>query len=171
MRSSGKAFSQPTEDPRFEYAKAICRISPRSKLAKKFRQNEFERLFLEFIMEKHRYPGSVELAKALNVSPRTVRNYLKERRERLYGPEKVYVHWYGQNGEPMGPPELLTIDECADRLKLSVREVKRQIWEQRRDRIAELRKQFGQPKKGDGKCGDITEASAEPRTGNPHLVN
>jgi len=123
-------------------AKALCRLSPRSKLAKQFRKLEFERLFIDFIVEHERDPGSVELAEALNVTPRTVRNYLRERRERLHGPEKIWVHWYGKDGKPTGSPELLTLEEYAVRAGLSVRQARRLIWEQRRDRIAEVREQF-----------------------------
>jgi predicted transcriptional regulator len=124
---------------------ALFRLSPRSRLAKQFRQLELERLFIEFIVEHERYPGSVELAEALNVTPRTVRNYLRERRERLHGPAKVWVHWHGYDGKPARPPELLTIGEYAERTGFSVREVRRLIWEQRRDWIAEVREQYRKP--------------------------
>jgi len=60
-------------------AKALWRIRPRSNLAKQSRQLELERLFFDFIVEHGRYPGSVKLAKALDVTPRTIRNYLRER--------------------------------------------------------------------------------------------
>ena len=126
----------------FETARALCRLNPRSKFSKEFRKTELERLYIEFIVEHERYPGSVELAEALDVTPRTVRTYLRERRERLYGPEKICVHWYGKDGKPTGSPEFLTIDEYAKRTGLSIREARRQIWEQRRDRIAEVREQF-----------------------------
>jgi hypothetical protein len=115
---------------------------PRSEFAKQFRQTELERLFIEFIVENERYPGSAELAKALDVTPRTIRNYLRERRERLHGAAKVWVHWHGDDGKPLRPPELLTIEEYAERTSLSLREVRRLIWEQRRDRIAEVREHF-----------------------------
>lgn len=121
---------------------ALCRLSPRSRLAKQFRKLELERFFCDYILENERYPGSVELAKALKVTPRTVRNYLRERRERLHGPAKVWVNWHGDDGKPVGPPESLTIDEFAKRTGLSIREARRRIWEQRRDWIAGVREQF-----------------------------
>jgi hypothetical protein len=111
MSSSKVTNGQPTEDPMFETARALCRLSPRSEFAKQFRQTELERLFNEFIVEHERCPGSVESAKALDVTPRTVRTYLRERRERLHGPEKFWVHWYGKDGKPAGSPELLTLEE------------------------------------------------------------
>jgi hypothetical protein len=142
MNSINTAVRQPTEDPMLQTAKALCRLSPRSKLAKQFRQLELERLFIDFIVEHDRYPGSVELAKALDVTPRTLRTYLRERRECLHGPEKIWVHWYGKDGKPAGSPELLTLEEYAVRAGLSVRQARRRIWVQRRDRIAEVRAQF-----------------------------
>jgi hypothetical protein len=142
MSSSKVTNGQPTEDPMFETARALCRLSPRSEFAKQFRQTELERLFIEFIVEHERCPGSVELAKALDVTPRTVRTYLRERLERLHGPKKIWVHWYGKDGKPAGSPELLTLEEYAERTSLSLREARRLIWEQRRDRIAEVREQF-----------------------------
>jgi predicted transcriptional regulator len=87
-------------------------------------------------------PGTMELAKRLKVTPRTIRTYLKERREMLSGPEMYWLHLYAEN-EPVGPPELLAIEECAKRTGLSVREIRRKIWEERRDRIAKIREQFG----------------------------
>ena len=126
----------------FETARALCRLSPRSEFAKQFRQTELERLFIEFIAENERYPASAELVKALDVTPRTVRNYLRERRERLHGPYKVWVHWCNENGKETGPPELLTIEEYAVRAGFSVCEARRQIWEQRRDWIAEVRERY-----------------------------
>jgi hypothetical protein len=48
----------------------------------------------------------------------------------------------GQDGKPAGSPELLTLEEYAVRSGLSVRQARRRIWEQRRDRIAEVREQF-----------------------------
>src|SRR5260221_3865582 len=89
-------------------AKALCRLSPRSKLAKQFRRLELEQFFLDFILEHDRYPGSAELAEVLDVTPRTVRNYLGELRERLHGPVKVWVHWRGDDGEPPKSPQILT---------------------------------------------------------------
>ena|SRR6516225_12277384 len=35
-----------------------------------------------------------ELAKALEVTARTVRNYLAERREELFGPQRIWLHLY-----------------------------------------------------------------------------
>jgi hypothetical protein len=137
--SINTAAGQPTEDPMLQTTRAFCRLSPRSKPTKQLRQLELERLFIDFIMEHDRYPGSAELAKALDVTPRTVRTYLRERRERMHGPAKIWVHWYGEDGKPTGSPELLTIEEYAVRAGLSVRQARRRIWEQRRDRIAAIR--------------------------------
>jgi hypothetical protein len=161
--SSGRIpkTTQPPQDPMRETAEALCRLSPRSKFAKKYRQIELERLYLEFIMEHERYPGSAELAKALNVSPRTVRNYLRERRERLHGPAQVWVHWQGDDGKPARPPEFLTVDEYAKRTGFSIREVRRRIWEQRRDSIAQVRKQFEKDSR------PMEESKHSPKQGKP----
>jgi len=125
-----------------ESVTALIRLMPKSRLTKQFRKLQLERLFIDFIVEHDRYPGSAELAKALDVTPRTVRTYLRERHERLHGPDKVWVHWCNENGKETGPPELLTLEEYAVRAGLSVRQARRRIWEQRRDRVAEAREQF-----------------------------
>ena len=83
-----------------------------------------EIILCEFLLENDRCPGSAELAKQLGVTPRTVRTYLKERREWLCGPEKVWLHLY-EDGKPIGEPELLTIEECARRVGITVRELRR----------------------------------------------
>lgn len=57
----------------------------------------------------------------------------------MHGPAKIWVHWYGEDGKPTGSPELLTVEEYAVRAGLSVRQARRQAWEQRRDRIAAIR--------------------------------
>jgi hypothetical protein len=113
-----------------------------SSVAKEFRQRHLEIVLCEFYLENDREPGSVELAKQLGVTPRTVRTYLKERRERLWGPEKVWYHLHDKDGKEIGKPELLTIDECARRAGLTVREIRRQFWEQRRDWIAKVREEY-----------------------------
>jgi hypothetical protein len=93
----------------------------RGKFAKRCRQAELEQLICESLFEDRRIPGTMELAKRLKVTPRTIRTYLKERREMLNGPEMYWLHLYAEN-EPVGPPELLAIEECARRTGLSVRE-------------------------------------------------
>ena len=113
----------------------------RGKFAKRCRQAELEQLICESLFEDRRIPGTMELAKRLKVTPRTIRTYLKERREMLNGPEMYWLHLYAEN-EPIGPPELLAIEECAKRTGLSVREIRRKIWEERRDRIAKIREQY-----------------------------
>jgi len=113
----------------------------RGKFAKRCRQAELEQLICESLFEDRRIPGTMELAKRLKVTPRTIRTYLKERREMLNGPEMYWLHLYAEN-EPVGPPELLAIEECAKRTGLSVREIRRKIWEERRDRIAKIREQY-----------------------------
>lgn len=116
-------------------------LGRKAKWAKEFRKLELERLLYEFVLENFRWPGATELAESLNVSPRTVRNYLKERRIRLNGPDKIWVHWYA-DGKSVGPPELLTIEEYARRTGRSLREMRRQIWEERKDRIAAIRELY-----------------------------
>ena len=125
-----------------ESVTALIRLMPKSRLTKQFRKLQLERLFIDFIVENERYPGSAELAKALDVTPRTIRNYLRERRERLHGAAKIWLYLHHENGKQSGAPEFLTIEECAPRLGLSVREVRRKIWEQRRDFVATVRQQF-----------------------------
>ena len=93
--------------------------------------------------------GAAEIARQLNVTPRTVRNYLKERREELQGPELVYLHTHDETGWEISV-ELLPIDQVAKRLGLTLRQYKRKIWEERRDRIAKVRKEWKQ-KKGETK--------------------
>jgi hypothetical protein len=112
------------------------------KLAKQMRKELLELIFCESVQENRGWPGSVELAEQLGVTPRTVRTYLKERRERLCGPDKVWSHLYDEDGKPIGEPKLLSLDECAQRTGLTVRELRRQIWEQRRDRIAKVREKY-----------------------------
>ena len=112
-------------------------LGRRGKAAKRCRKSELERLVCESLVNDDRMPGTLELAKMLKVTPRTVRTYLKERREELNGPDKIWLHVY-----PGAPPELLTIEECALRTGLSVREIRRKIWEERRDRIAKIREQY-----------------------------
>jgi hypothetical protein len=83
------------------------------------------------------------MAKELGVTPRTVRNYLRERRLALFGPDRVTVHWYADEAfTNQTAVEVLTLDEYAKKLGISTRELRRQIWMERRDRIAKLRAEY-----------------------------
>jgi predicted transcriptional regulator len=104
----------------------------RSKLSKAIRKFEFEKLYSSANL------GAAEIARRLNVTPRTVRNYLKGRREELCGPEKVYLHLRDQ-AAGTETTELLTIEDCAKRLNMTPKELNREIWRQRRDYIASVR--------------------------------
>jgi hypothetical protein len=128
--------AEPCLDPRIRFY-----LGQRSRIGKRCRAAELERLISESLFEDDRMPGAAQLAKRLKVTPRTIRTYLKERREMLNGPEMYWLHLYAEN-EPVGPPELLAIEECAKRTGLSVREIRRKIWEERRDRIAKIREQY-----------------------------
>ena len=66
----------------------------RSKLAKGTRKLEMEKLIVSSAYEKDANLGASELAKELEVTPRTVRNYLAERREELFGPQRIWLHLY-----------------------------------------------------------------------------
>jgi len=83
----------------------------------------------------------MELVERLKVTPRTIRTYLQERRQALNGPDRIWLHLY-VDGKLIGPPELLTIGECAERTGLSLREIRRKIWEQSRDEIERIREQY-----------------------------
>jgi hypothetical protein len=139
--------SSDTDRSRGTLERSLLAMSPKSKWAKQYRKTELERLLCESILERDRWLGSVELGKLLNVTPRTVRTYLKERRELLSGPAKIWLHLHDKDGKPVGVPELLTIEECAEHVGVSVREIRRKIWEQRRDWIAEVREQFKEDRK------------------------
>jgi predicted transcriptional regulator len=115
----------------------------RSKLSKAIRKLEYEKLYCTANL------GAAEIARQLNVTPRTVRNYLKERREELQGPELINLHTHDETGLEISV-ELLPIDQVARRLGLTLRQLKRKIWEERRDRIAKLREEWKQ-KKGETK--------------------
>jgi hypothetical protein len=128
--------TEPCLDPRIRFY-----LGQLSRIGKRCRAAELERLIWESLFEDDRMPGAAQLAKRLKVTPRTIRTYLKERREMLNGPEMYWLHLYAEN-EPVGPPELLAIEECAKRTGLSVREIRRKIWEERRDRIAKIRERY-----------------------------
>jgi hypothetical protein len=113
----------------------------RSKLAKGTRKLEMEKLIISNVYERDTDLGASELAKELGVTARTVRTYLSERRREIHGPDKVYlyVHDYAAGTETV---ELLTIEEAADRIGISPRELRRKFWEERRDRIAKIRAEW-----------------------------
>jgi hypothetical protein len=113
--------------------------TPRSKYSKVLRKFEFERLICSTILEKGAFPGSAELAEKLGVTPRTIRNYFKERRLELCGSEKIWLQSVDEQGRKIENPEVLTLDECARKMNQSVQDLRRQIWMERRDRIAALR--------------------------------
>jgi transcription initiation factor IIE alpha subunit len=124
-------------------AEQLARLSPRSKFAKEFRKLQLEKLICSTILESHRDLGSVEIAEKLGLTPRTVRNYLRERRLALFGPDRVTVHWYADEAfTKQTAVEVLTMDEYAQKLGISTRELRRQIWMERRDRIAKLRAEY-----------------------------
>jgi hypothetical protein len=116
--------------------------TPRSKYATTLRKLRCQRLIYETILEKRTYPGSVELAEKLGVTPRTIRNYFKERRQELWGPDKIWLSLVDEQGREVGKPEFLTYEECARKTNLSVRELRREIWMKRRDRIAAVRGEY-----------------------------
>ena len=104
----------------------------RSKLSKAIRKLEFEKLYCTANL------GAAEIARQLNITPRTVRNYLKERRNEICGPEKVYLHLHDR-AAGTERIELLTVEECAKRLNIAPKELNREIWRQRRDYLARVR--------------------------------
>lgn len=101
--------------------------TPRSKYSKALRNLELERLICSTILEKGAFPGSVELADKLGVTPRTIRNYFRERRLELCGPEKIWLQPIDARGCEIGDPELLTFDECAKKMNHSLRELRRPL--------------------------------------------
>jgi DNA-binding CsgD family transcriptional regulator len=115
----------------------------RSKLSKAFRKFELEKLICSTPLGSASL-GPAEMAKRIGVTARTVRSYLAERREELCGPPKVWLHLYSddQHTQRIEEAALLTLDECARRLNISVRQLRRQIWEERRDRIARVRAEW-----------------------------
>jgi predicted transcriptional regulator len=62
----------------------------------------------------------------LGVTTRTIRNYWKERLERIHGPEKVYLHLHDAEAGKESV-ELLTLEECAKKLSISVAELRKRI--------------------------------------------
>jgi transcriptional regulator with XRE-family HTH domain len=121
----------------------FARLSPRSKFAKEFRKLQLEHLLASSILDSDRFAGAAEMAKELGVTPRTVRNYLRERRLALFGPDRVTVHWYADEAfTNQTAVEVLTMDEYAQKLGISTRELRRRIWMERRDRIAKLRAKY-----------------------------
>jgi hypothetical protein len=115
----------------------------RSKLVKLIRMTAFEHILCDAILDGVHLPGSVRLGELLGVIPRTARTYLKERRERMCGPQKIWLHSYedAELTKPVGRPELITIHEYAKRIGITVREARRQIWKDRSEKIAKLRKE------------------------------
>jgi hypothetical protein len=122
-------------------ANHFARLSPRSKFAKEFRKLQLEHLICSSLLEHDRNLGSVEIAKELGVTPRTVRTYLRERNESLVGPRKILLQTIDETGKEVSA-ELLPLDQCAQKLGISTRELRRRIWMERRDRIAKLRAKY-----------------------------
>jgi hypothetical protein len=127
-------------------AERIAKLWPRSKFAKEFRKLQLEKLIFSHIIEKlehrqNRNLGSVEIAKELGVTPRTVRTYLSERRQSICGPRKIRLRIVDETGKTVSV-DLLPLDQCAQKLGISTRELRRHIWMERRDRIAKLRAQY-----------------------------
>lgn len=127
-------------DPLAEY---LARRAPRSKLGKEFRKLQMEKLLCTIAIERDRNVGSVEIAEMLGVTPRTVRNYLREGKETLFGPQQIELHNIDETGKTVSV-DLLPLDECAQKLGISTRELRRRIWMERRDRIAKLRAEYKQ---------------------------
>src|SRR5208283_1591366 len=119
-------------------AEQFARLSPRSRFAKEFRKLQLEKLICSRILESRRDLGSVEIAQELGVTPRTVRTYLRERQETLLGPPKIWLHTHDETGKKVSV-DLLPLDECAQKLGISPRELRRRIWLERRNRIARAR--------------------------------
>ena len=122
-------------------AEHLARLAPRSKFAKQFRKLQLEHLIGSSVLEHDRSLGSVEIAQELGVTPRTVRTYLRERNETLFGPPKISLRTFGDTGKA-DSVDLLPLDECAQKLGISPRELRRRIWMERRDRIAKLRAKY-----------------------------
>jgi predicted transcriptional regulator len=101
-----------------------------------------EKLLCTIVIERDRDVGSVEIAELLGVTPRTVRTYLRERRETLLGPPQIWLHTLDETGKAVSV--LLPLDQCAQKLGISTRELRRRIWMERRDRIATLRAEYKQ---------------------------
>jgi hypothetical protein len=60
----------------------------------------------------------------------------------MWGPEKIWLRLEDEQGREVGKPQVLTFEECARRTNQSVRELKRQIWMERRDKIAAIRAEY-----------------------------
>jgi predicted transcriptional regulator len=127
----------------FRFAEQYARLFPRSKFAKEFRKLQLEKLLCTIATERDRNVGSVEIAEMLGVTPRTVRTYLRERHESISGPPTICLHNIDETGKEISV-ELLPLDQCAQKLGISPREIRRRIWMERRDRIAKLRAEYKQ---------------------------
>jgi hypothetical protein len=127
----------------FRFAEWYARLKPRSKLAKEIRKLQMEKLLCTIVIERDRGVGSVEIAEMLGVTPRTIRTYLSERRQRIWGPPIIRLHNIDETGKTVSV-DLLPLDQCAQKLGISTRELRRRIWMERRDRIAKLRAEYKQ---------------------------
>jgi transcriptional antiterminator len=78
--------------------------TPTNRYSKALRMLELERLICSTILEKRAFPSSEELAQAVGVTPRTIRNYFKERRLRMWGPEKIWLRLEDEQGREVGKP-------------------------------------------------------------------
>jgi predicted transcriptional regulator len=86
---------------------------------------KLEKLFCDACMSGTN-PNNAWFAEQLGVTTRTIRNYWKDRLERIHGPEKVYLHLHdAESGKES--VELLTLEGCAKRLSISVTELRKRI--------------------------------------------
>jgi len=61
----------------------------------------------------------------------------------LFGTDRVSVHWYAYEAfTNQTAVDVLTMDEYAQKLGISTRELRRRIWMERRDRIAKVRAEY-----------------------------
>ena len=127
--------------PDDELAEIMARYSPRSGFAKQFRKLKLERLIVTNVLMNGsdvRNLGSAEIAKELGVTPRTVRTYLRERNESLGVQMRIKLQTLDETGKEISE-DLLSIDQAAEKLGISRRELRRRIWPERCDRIARAR--------------------------------
>jgi hypothetical protein len=68
---------------------------------------------------------------------------MRERSLHLCGPDRIIVYWYADHAlTNKTSVETLTIDQLAQKLGISPRELRRRIWLERRDRIAKVRAEY-----------------------------